>query len=194
MTRSALAFSLASSLVVLSTACAKKRAPEAAPQPVASATDDRDAAERARRDSIERENARLRAEREARDAEARRRAEMQAALTSAIYFEFDQAALSEDAQAMLDAKIPALSSNQSVRIRILGHTDERGSDEYNMALGQRRAVAAKRYLTQRGIDASRIEVMSLGEERPATPGEDERAYAQNRRDEFQLLGVSSASR
>ena len=194
MTRSALAFSLASSLVVLSTACAKKRAPEAAPQPVASATEDRDAAERARRDSIERENARLRAEREARDAEERRRAEMQAALTNAIYFEFDQAALSEDAQAMLDAKIPALSSNQSVRIRILGHTDERGSDEYNMALGQRRAVAAKRYLTQRGIDASRIEVMSLGEERPAAPGEDERAYAQNRRDEFQLLGVSSASR
>jgi peptidoglycan-associated lipoprotein len=193
MTRSALTLSLASSLLVLSSACAKKPAPEAAPQPVAS-VDDRDAAERARRDSIDRENARRRAEQEARDAEARRRAEMEAALTSAIYFEFDQAALSEDAQSMLDAKIPALSSNQSVRIRILGHTDERGSDEYNMALGQRRAVAAKRYLTQRGVDASRIEVMSLGEERPAAPGGDERAYAQNRRDEFQLLGVSSASR
>jgi peptidoglycan-associated lipoprotein len=194
MTRSALTFSLVGSVLVLSTACAKKPAPESAPQPVASATEDRDAAERARRDSIERENARRRAEREAREAEERRRAEMQAALTGAIYFEFDQSALSEDAQSMLDAKIPALTSDQNLRVRIVGHTDERGSDEYNMALGQRRAVVAKRYLTQRGIDASRIEVMSLGEERPAAQGGDERAYAQNRRDEFQVLGVSSASR
>jgi len=192
MSRSARTVSLASSLLVLAAACSKHKAPESAPapQPVA-VTEDRDALERARRDSIERENARRRAER---DAEERRRAEMEAALTKTIYFQFDESMLGDQAQAMLDAKMPAMTANPGLRIRIIGHTDERGSDEYNMALGQRRAVAAKRYLTQHGIDASRIEIVSMGEEQPAARGGDEVAYAQNRRDEFQVVGAESASR
>ena len=73
-----------------------------------------------------------------------------------------------------------------MRLTISGHADERGSDEYNLALGNRRAGAAKRYLQNKGIDGSRLDVVSYGEERPLNPGHDEAAYAQNRRDEFQV--------
>jgi peptidoglycan-associated lipoprotein len=79
-----------------------------------------------------------------------------------------------------------LAANSAVRLRISGHADDRGSDEYNLALGNRRAAAAKRYLENKGIDGSRIEVVSYGEERPLNPGTDESAYAQNRRDEFEI--------
>ena len=79
-----------------------------------------------------------------------------------------------------------LNANPGLRLRIAGHTDERGSDEYNLALGQRRAAAAKRYLTQHGIAENRIEIISFGEERPAQQGSDESAWSQNRRDEFEI--------
>jgi len=79
-----------------------------------------------------------------------------------------------------------LAANSGVKLRIAGHADDRGSDEYNLALGNRRAAAAKRYLENKGIDASRMEVVSYGEERPLNPGADESAYAQNRRDEFEI--------
>jgi peptidoglycan-associated lipoprotein len=92
-----------------------------------------------------------------------------AALTAVIYFDFDRSNIRQDAASILDAKIPYLQANPEMRIRIIGNTDTRGSDEYNLALGQRRAAAARRYLTQRGIDASRIEVASRGEENPVTP-------------------------
>ena len=70
--------------------------------------------------------------------------------------------------------------------RIAGNADERGSDEYNLALGNRRGAAAKRYLTSKGVDGGRLEVVSYGEERPANPGHDEGAYAENRRDDFEI--------
>ena len=73
-----------------------------------------------------------------------------------------------------------------MKLTISGHADERGSDEYNLALGNRRAAAAKRYLQNKGIDGSRMDVVSYGEERPLNAGHDETAYAQNRRDEFQV--------
>jgi len=73
-----------------------------------------------------------------------------------------------------------------VAIRISGHADERGSSEYNLALGQRRAAAAKRYLVERGVAESRVETTSFGEERPACTSADESCYAQNRRDEFEI--------
>jgi peptidoglycan-associated lipoprotein len=79
-----------------------------------------------------------------------------------------------------------------VKVRISGHADERGSDEYNLALGNRRAAAAKRYLENKGIDGSRIEVISYGEERPLNPGTDETAFAQNRRAEFEVTGGGDA--
>jgi peptidoglycan-associated lipoprotein len=146
----------------------------------------REAAERAeaaRRDSINRANA-------AREDSLRRAREamegVRSALTAPIYFDYDSDAIGDAGRSALDQKLAILQSNSGVRLRIAGHADERGSDEYNLALGQRRAAAAKRYLTQRGIPEARIEIISYGEERPAASGSDESAWAQNRRDEFEI--------
>src|SRR6185312_14892320 len=98
----------------------------------------------------------------------------------------EQARRDSIARATLDAKIAALSANPDVKLRVAGNTDDRGSDEYNLALGQRRAASAKRYLTDHGITADRIDVISYGEERPVATGEDEAAWSQNRRDEFEI--------
>jgi peptidoglycan-associated lipoprotein len=108
-------------------------------------------------------------------------------LADMTFFDFDRADLSSSDQATLDAKIPILRANPGVRIRISGNCDERGSDEYNLALGERRAVAAKRYLTYHGIDASRIETISYGKERPIAAGHDEAAWAQDRNDQFVVI-------
>jgi peptidoglycan-associated lipoprotein len=110
------------------------------------------------------------------------------ALTAVIYFDFDRSNIRPDAATTLDAKIPYLQANPQMRIRIVGNTDTRGSDEYNLALGQRRAASARRYLTQRGIDASRIEITSRGEENPvAANATTEAEHQQNRRDEFEIV-------
>jgi peptidoglycan-associated lipoprotein len=111
-----------------------------------------------------------------------------AALTATVYFDYDRSDITDDARVKLDAKVPVLTQNTGVRIRISGHTDSRGSDEYNLALGQRRAAAAKRYLTDRGIDGSRIEIVSFGEERPTCTDESEGCWSRNRRDEFEITG------
>jgi len=111
-----------------------------------------------------------------------------AALTATIYFDYDRSDITDDSRAKLDAKVPVLTQNTAVRIRIAGHTDSRGADEYNLALGQRRAAAAKRYLTDRGIDGSRIEIVSFGEERPTCTDESEGCWSRNRRDEFEITG------
>ena len=125
--------------------------------------------------------------REARDAAARNAvATATAALTATIYFHYDASDITDESRVKLDAKVPVMSQNGTVRIRIAGHTDSRGSDEYNLALGQRRAAAAKRYLTDRGIDAGRIEIVSFGEERPTCTEEDESCFSRNRRDEFEV--------
>ena len=110
-----------------------------------------------------------------------------ARLLETIYFEYDADELRDDAKANLDAKIAVLNANPAVKIRIAGHCDERGSDEYNIALGRRRAEAAKRDLTDRGVDATRIETASFGRERPAVQGTTEDAWSRNRRDEFEIV-------
>ncbi len=134
-------------------------------------------------DSAERE--RLERERMAREAAERARA-VAADLAAMINFDYDQAVVREADRETLDRKAAILLANPNVRIRIEGHADERGSDEYNLALGNRRAAAAKRYLENKGVEGSRIEVVSFGEERPLNPGTDETAYAQNRRAEFEV--------
>ena len=145
------------------------------------------AAERARQDSINAANARMAEEARRRsEADAAARAEAMRSLTAAIYFDYDQAEITADSRAILDAKLPLLTANAALRVRISGHTDSRGSDEYNIALGQRRAAAAKRYLTGRGIAENRIDIVSFGEERPAAAGEDEGSFSQNRRAEFEI--------
>ena len=135
-------------------------------------------------DSAERE--RLERERMAREAAERARA-VTADLAAMINFDYDQAAVRQADQETLDRKAAILLANPDVRLRIAGHADERGSDEYNLALGNRRAAAAKRYLENKGVEGSRIEVVSFGEERPLNPGTDETAYAQNRRAEFEVI-------
>ena len=173
----------------------------AKPEPPAPQTANADsiaAAEQARRDSMA--AAQTEADRRARaDAERRQRvADSLAALgrtTEAvktilgtlIHFDYDKAIIRAGDAAVLDQKVAILQANSALRIRISGHCDERGSDEYNLALGNRRATAAKQYVVSHGIDPSRIETASYGEERPIDPGHDENAWAQNRRDEFEIL-------
>src|SRR5439155_15614122 len=108
------------------------------------------------------------------------------ALTAAVHFEFDKSDVRDDDRSTMDMKLRVLQANPSVTLRIAGHTDERGSDQYNLALGQRRAAAAKRYLVEHGIAESRLETISYGEERPVAQGHDEDAWAQNRRAEFEI--------
>ena len=108
-------------------------------------------------------------------------------LTAKIFFDFDKSDLTDQDKAILDAKVAILNANPGVRLRIEGSTDRRGSDEYNLALGQRRAASAKRYLTDHGIDAARLDIISYGSEHPVAEGDTEDAYSQNRRDEFVIV-------
>ena len=101
-----------------------------------------------------------------------------------IFFDFDSAALSNAARQALTRNFNVLRQNPQSRMRIEGHCDERGSDEYNLALGEQRAKAAARYLTTLGISGERLSTISFGKEKPADPGHDENAWAKNRRDEF----------
>lgn len=103
-----------------------------------------------------------------------------------IYFDFDQSNLRSDAKAGLKANADFMKSNASAAVLIEGNCDERGSEEYNLALGMRRAEAAKRYLVDMGIEASRMSTISYGEERPAASGSGESAWAKNRRDDFKV--------
>ena len=185
--RSAVLFTVAG----LTLAACKKKKPEVAPTPVAAGPnrDSIEAAERARRaederrrreafvrDSIERERQRL----EGVVAAAR------ATLNAPVYFDYDAADIRDDSRTALEAKLPILTANPGLRIRIAGHTDSRGSDEYNLALGQRRAAAVKSWLTNRGIDGERVELVSFGKERPSCEQEEESCWSRNRRAEFEV--------
>ena len=185
---------IAATATLAAGACKKKPAP--APVPVVNQDsinaenarrDSIARADQARRDSLAREQARAYSIARARQAMDQRMADARNTITAPVYFEFDKSDLTSDDIAKLDAKIPLLNANPDLRIRAAGHTDSRGSDEYNMALGQRRAASAKRYLTQHGIAASRVETVSFGEERPAATGTDEASMAQNRRSEFEII-------
>ncbi len=101
-----------------------------------------------------------------------------------IHFEFDQYTLTPEARRMLSQTAKAMKEMPEVRIQIEGHCDNRGTQEYNLALGQRRAQAAKDYLINLGIDAGRVSLISFGEERPLDPRENEEAWAKNRRAHF----------
>lgn len=98
-----------------------------------------------------------------------------------VYFGYDSTSLDEQARATLQRQATWLQQYPSVAATIEGHTDERGTREYNLALGERRASAAARYLSSLGVDDSRLITISYGKDRPADPGNDEAAWAQNRR-------------
>lgn len=195
--RRATPIALGFAVLVIAAACGGNPPPPP-PQPNA---DSLAALEAARRDSLAREQARRDSiERVAREAEERIRRiredsltalrrtteEVRGMLAAMINFDFDKSDIRPGDAQILDQKLAILNTNPNVQIEIVGHCDERGSDEYNLALGNRRALAAKQYLVSRGIEAGRIATRSMGEEMPLNPGHDEPAWEQNRRDEFSV--------
>jgi peptidoglycan-associated lipoprotein len=104
-----------------------------------------------------------------------------------IYFDFDKYDLRPGDREILNLNAVVLKDNPTVRIRIEGNCDERGTVEYNLALGERRASAARDYLINLGIDSDRISIISYGKERPKYPGHNEEAWSKNRRDDFIIV-------
>jgi peptidoglycan-associated lipoprotein len=104
-----------------------------------------------------------------------------------VYFEYDKFDIQNEYRDMLRQKSELMKSNAKIRVRVEGHCDERGTEEYNMALGERRARAAYNYLTRLGVKPSQMELLSLGKRRPAVQGENEAAWAKNRRAEFVVI-------
>lgn len=184
--------------MVLAAACGRPQPPEVAPGP----DPDSIAREQARRDSIAREQARRDSIERARMMEEERvgrEREVEAARIAAItrevtemlgrrvHFDYDKSAIrAGDDTEVLMQKLAVLQANPGLRIEIVGHCDERGSDEYNLNLGNRRAIAARDFLVNRGIAADRVTVMSRGEEDPVDAQSNEEAWAANRRDEFRI--------
>lgn len=163
--------------LLLTVSCAKKTAADTdtatkmeAPEEDTSAADQ----ERAM------EEARLAAEQRAREA-ARNQF-----LREHVYFAFDSATLSPMAQDTLRQKAAFLQDNAGVSVTVEGHCDERGTNEYNLALGERRAESVKAFLVDLGVSSSRMTTISYGEERPADPGSNEEAWSKNRRAEFKI--------
>ncbi len=159
--------------------------PEPEPEPQVNTRDEE--AERRAREEAER----LRREEEER---RRREAERQRVLTiiaERVHFDFDKSDIRPDAEQVLQRKVTVLREYPGVTLRIEGHCDERGSNEYNLALGQRRAESVRRYLMSYGIETGRFTTISYGEERALVNASNEEAWAQNRRAEF---GVTNYGR
>jgi peptidoglycan-associated lipoprotein len=162
--------------VLLSAACSKKQPPaQAQPQPQTPAP--------VEQPTLPPSSGPMRDTDAERDAELRRLA---AVLEQMVFFDYDDSTIRPDAQEALAAKVPFLRANPAIRMRIDGHADERGSVEYNLALGMRRANAVREYLGGFGLDASRFETYSFGEDHPLVAGTGESAWSQNRRAEFRV--------
>lgn len=132
------------------------------------------------------------AEQQAQQAEALRQEEMAAMAQAAfvnedIHFAFDSFVLDPEAERILGEKAAWLQENTGVGVQIEGHCDERGTSDYNLALGERRANAVQQYLTVLGVDSGRLSTISYGEEQPLDPGHDEAAWSRNRRAHFVII-------
>ena len=114
------------------------------------------------------------------------RAAVQAFESTHVYFDYDKSDIKAEAKPVLEKKGEFLRANAQYKVTIEGYCDERGTNEYNMALGDRRAKAAMKYLNALGISANRMSTISYGEEKPADASHTEAAWAKNRRDEFKL--------
>jgi len=119
---------------------------------------------------------------------------VRAMLETAVHFDYDRSNIRAEDASILDQKLLIMQANPGLRIQVTGHADERGSDEYNLALGNRRALSAKRYLVDRGIAESRVTTNSMGEERPIDTGSNEAAWARNRRAEAAITSGGSQLR
>jgi len=142
--------------------------------------------------------ARAQAERERLEREraeaARQRAvaAARATLEEMVFFDYDMSEIRQDAAEVLRAKVAILRASPQVRIRIEGHCDERGSTEYNLALGNRRAEAIRQFLAGFGLSENRFEIVSYGEGRPLAQGSNEAAWARNRRGQFVITAGANA--
>jgi peptidoglycan-associated lipoprotein len=156
--------------------------------------DSLDAANRARADSAERARlaALVAANRARADSLAQASAALREELAGLVHFEFDRSGIQPADRAALDRKAAILTANPAVRVRIAGYCDERGSDEYNLALGNRRAAAVKQYLIERGIDAGRLDAVSFGSASPVDSNQNEAAWALNRRAGFEVASGGDA--
>ena len=167
--------------MLFTVSCAKKEvaaAPEVTPmeQPMEDTS---------KADAEAAEKARLEAERlQAEEAQRAMMAGRQAFINDDIYFEFDSSALLPMAQETLSQKADYILNNAGLSVTVEGHCDERGTEAYNLALGERRADSAKAFLVNLGVNASQITTISYGEERPVDMGHNEEAWAKNRRDHF----------
>ena len=149
------------SVAVLASGCSRHKSAAASPTPKTASADQAATA------AAEREASKLREESERAEAAERVAAEraagdrelVKAALTTPVQFEFDRSEITEEGIRLLDQKVEALQKNPTIRIRIEGNADDYGSDEYNMVLSQRRAAIVNRYFTERGINASRLQIV-----------------------------------
>ncbi|MEE2863153.1 MAG: OmpA family protein [Gemmatimonadota bacterium] len=150
-------------------------------------------------DSVAAAEAERRAEAERLAAERAAEAERQRAVRAArasleemVFFDYDMSDIRDDAEATLRAKVDILRASPQVQVRIEGHADERGSTEYNMALGNRRAEAIRQFLVGFGLAENRFEIVSFGEGRPLQQGSTESDWARNRRGQFVITAGADA--
>ncbi len=172
-------------LIAVTVGACRRESPEPPPPPPPVQQTDDDEAARLEAQRIADSIAAVRAAEEA--AQRQREAAAAAAraiLEQRVHFDFDESRIRTDAEQVLRQKVEVLRSSPDVRLRIEGHTDERGSAEYNQALGSRRAQAILDYFLEYGLSESRFVITSFGEERPLVNRSDEEAWAQNRRAEF----------
>ena len=188
-----MALALAVSVIFFAAACTKS---EISSEPAAPTSAEEEAARKAEEEARQRELARQKAlaEENLKDdslSEKMDSERMEADRTrfenEDIYFEFDSIQLTPDAQEILTEKGQWLRKNPTVVVKIEGHADNRGTNEYNLALGEGRAQSAKTYLVDLGVDISRIRTISYGEERPIDPQQTESAWAKNRRAHFVII-------
>lgn len=171
------AFGVVASALVIA-ACSSNEPPPPPPPPTQTTTQQPQAPDTAGQGAAAAAEAARRAEAE--------RARLRAVIEEVVLFDYDESRIRQDAEAALQRKVPILRANPGVRLRISGHADERGSVEYNLALGLRRANSVRDYLVNFGIDASRITTETFGEDRPVDRGTTEAAYQRNRRAEFTI--------
>ncbi len=172
--------------LVLVAACRPEPPPPVAPEPTGPTPEE--IAARQRADSIARARAeaeaRQRAEDEERRAAERRAREARQTLEEVVYFDYDESTLTAETTDRLRAKLGILRGCSGVHLRMEGHADERGTSEYNMALGSERALSVSEFFTGFGLEGVRFATISFGEESPVAAGSNEAAWARNRRVEF----------
>ena len=172
--------------IVLAAACRPEPPPPAIPEPTGPTPEEIEAQRIA--DSIAaaqaEEAARREAERQAQLEIERRAREARETLADMVFFDYDESVLTSETTARLRAKLAVLRSCSGVHLRMEGHADERGTSEYNIALGSERALSVSEFFTGFGLDETRFTTLSYGEESPIAQGSNEAAWARNRRVEF----------